>query len=1039
MVRGRPYEPAVGPRLRVLLFVIFAATALLGITGVYLVSIRVLEAWRGQTYTNQFTLWMFITHILVGVVIALPFVAFGLTHYAKSRHRKNRLAVKLGLAVFGCGLAVVVSGLALVQLEKLPQLPTGSAARWVVWALHVAAPVLAVVLYVLHRRAGPDINWRVGYAWGWAVGIFVGVMLLLHAQDPRRWGLTGPREGAVYFEPSKSRTATGMFIPASALMMDTYCQKCHPDIYNDHFHSAHKFSSFNNPAYRFSVRKTREFGMKRDGHPRASRWCAGCHDPVPFFSGAFDDPNFDDENHPTAHAGITCVVCHGITHVNDTTGNGAYTIDEPEHYPFAYSDNTVLQWFNNQLIKAKPDFHKKTFLKPFHRGATLGSEFCSTCHKVSIPVELTHYKEFQRGQNHSDSYQLSGVSGHGARSFYYPKVAKTTCAECHMPLKPSNDFGAGNYDGSGTRKVHDHLFPGGNTGLPWLLTREPRYKDRADQFREAARRQEEFLRGPESAPNLRIDLFGLKEGDSVRNRDVQVLRPELPKLQPGKTYLVEVVVRTLAVGHPFTQGTVDSNEVWVDFTARSGGKVIGRSGALSGPDDTGPLDEWAHRINVLMLDKDGNRINRRNPEDIFTPLYDHQIPPGAAQVVHYRLEVPAKLSAPVELEARVRYRKFDFEYMALVHGGEDKVPKLPVVDLCSDRVTLPVAGVEQPVVPQTSPVKPAWQRWNDYGIGLLLQRDLDGHKGELRQAEAAFTKLLKLGDDEAALNGYVNRARVYLEDVNLNAAARDLDAAARYKNAPWWTVAWLSGRVSLETQGSADDFDEAIRKFEMVLDPARQPADRKFDFSKDWVVIGDLARALFQRSQMEGNDPETRDPFVRRCIEQYNRVVALEPEDLDAHYGLHQAYRVLARAMPAVGFLELETPTDEEALRSLGRLLRDGKAAKEERLRAAAQLSHALTELGKARPDPRAPKRSRFDVLLAEMRPYFERETDPDLKAAAAEVLNVLHFQMYAILKPDDLARSDTVQKYRRAHPAADRAAEAIIIYPLNRKGAPGL
>ena len=50
------------------------------------------------------------------------------------------------------------------------------------------------------------------------------------------------------------------------------------------------------------------------------------------------------------------------------------------------------------------------------------------------------------------------------------------------------------------------------------------------------------------------------------------------------------------------------------------------------------MDEWAHFINVLMLDRDGNRINRRNPQDIFTPLYDHQIPPGPGQVVHYRLK-----------------------------------------------------------------------------------------------------------------------------------------------------------------------------------------------------------------------------------------------------------------------------------------------------------------------------------------------------------------------------------------------------------------
>src|SRR5262249_46845476 len=157
-------------------------------------------------------------------------------------------------------------------------------------------------------------------------------------------------------------------------------------------------------------------------------------------------------------------------------------------------------------------------------------------------------------------------------------------------------------------------------------------------------------------------------------------------------YIVEVVVRTLALGHPFTQGTVDSNEVWVDFLARSGQRVIGRSGALANPDDSGSLDEWAHRVNVLMLDRHGNRINRRNPQDIFTPLYNHQIPPGAGQVVHYLLEVPADVKAPVELAVKLRFRKFDFEYMSLVYGGDSKVPKLPVVDLCEDHVTLPVEG-----------------------------------------------------------------------------------------------------------------------------------------------------------------------------------------------------------------------------------------------------------------------------------------------------------------------------------------------------------
>ena len=206
-------------------------------------------------------------------------------------------------------------------------------------------------------------------------------MVWLHSGDPRSWMAKGPESGVQYFEPSLARTASGNFIPARSLMNDAYCEKCHADVHAQWSDSVHRFSSFNNPPYFASVNETREVSLERDHNVQASRWCAGCHDPVPFFSGAFDDPQFDSVNHPTASAGVTCTVCHAITYVNSNRGNADYTIEEPLHYPFAYSDNALLQWINNQLVKAKPSFHKKTFLKPFHKSA----EFCSTCHKVHLP------------------------------------------------------------------------------------------------------------------------------------------------------------------------------------------------------------------------------------------------------------------------------------------------------------------------------------------------------------------------------------------------------------------------------------------------------------------------------------------------------------------------------------------------------------------------------------------------------------------------------------------------------------------------------
>jgi tetratricopeptide (TPR) repeat protein len=1024
--KGRPYLPAVGPRLKVLLFVIFAAVALLGATGTYLLAIRVAEAALHATYTNAFTISIFIVHVVCGVLLVVPFLCFGITHLLSARTRKNRLAVRLGMVLFSVSICVGLSGLALIQLTGLPQLPTGTWSRNVAYYLHVLLPIAAVVVYVLHRRAGPDIQWRWGIGWGVAVGAFVAVMGGLHFQHPKNWGREGPKEGEQYFQPSAVHTDNGQFISADVLMMDDYCLKCHGDIYQGWFHSAHHFSSFNNPAYLFSVRETREVSLKRDGTTRASRWCAGCHDPVPFLSGAFDNPKYDDVNDRTSQAGITCTACHAITHIDSTAGNAAYTIELPEHYPFARSANPLLQWLNNQVVKAKPDLHKKTFLKDFHRTA----EFCSTCHKVSIPGSLNHYKEFLRGQDHYNTYELSGVA-HGARSFYYPPQGKESCAACHMPLKESGDFGSRAFDDSGVRKIHNHLFPGGNTGLPMLLSLLPQHQVRRDALRRAAEAQADFLKNKQ----MRIDLFGLREGQTISDPLTAPFRPQLPRLKPGSTYLVEVVIRTVGLGHPFTQGTADSNEVWVDFEARAGDWLLGRSGALDGPDDTGKVDEWAHFVNILMLDRHGQRINRRNPQDIFTPLYNHQIPPGAGQVVHYRLDVPADVKGPVQLKVRLRYRKFDFEYMSLVHGGADKVPKLPITDLCADQVTLPVDG-RADVPAQTSPIQPAWQRLNDYGIGLFLTATSDPKKPGLRQAEECFRQLSRITDPdekvqkEAQASGWLNLARVYYADARLVDAEAALHEAQE-RGAPWWTVAWFSGQVNAENF----HFEEAARNYEEILDPAKQPRDRKLDFTKDWVVINELGRTLFNLAQQNANDSGQRDDFLHRAIERFERTLELDPEDLDAHFYLSKCYTWLGSDTPAVAAPSGDALQDEKEMGEVARRLANGKASRDSRLQAALQLGRAVTALGKAPVQPGAPKLPALLSVRRACRDLYEMEKDAGVRAAVSSVLGHVYRETHAIYKPDDNAQDRAARIYREAHPAAAQASFAITIYPTTRSG----
>ncbi len=187
---------------------------------------------------------------------------------------------------------------------------------------------------------------------------------------------------------------------------------------------------------------------------------------MPFFSGEFDDPNYDDVNNPTSQAGITCTTCHAITNVNNTRGNAAYTIEEPQHYPFAFSDDPLLQWINNALVKAKPEMHKKTFLKPVIKD-------------FEVLLDLPQGRPALRRQplqgfrpRPEPSRPVSACRAFRAterRASTIPPVAKANCVECHMELKPSTDFGAKDFDGKGGREIHDHLFIGANTGLAAIL------------------------------------------------------------------------------------------------------------------------------------------------------------------------------------------------------------------------------------------------------------------------------------------------------------------------------------------------------------------------------------------------------------------------------------------------------------------------------------------------------------------------------------------------------------------------------------------
>lgn len=922
------YVRAIGPRLRVVLSVVFVMVGLLGANSIYLGAITLLEWWNDPViYENYFYQLMFLGHLVLGLLVIIPYLVFGMVHMRNAHNRPNRRAVLVGYVLFAMGLVVLGTGIGLTRIDIFDWKNLGikdPEMRGIAYWAHVGAPVLCIWLYIIHRLAGPKIRWAFGLRVFGLTGVAVIGMVLLHGMHPTQDAGTSV-EGEKYFEPSLARTSTGRFISSESLMMDDYCLKCHEDTYEGWYHSAHHFSSFNNPFYLFSVEETRRVALERDGSVKASRWCAGCHDPVPFFSGKFDDPEFDIKNHVTGKAGITCTSCHAISSVDSVKGNADYTISEPVHYPFAYSTNRFLQYLNNQLVKAKPAFHKKMFLKDFMKS----EEFCSTCHKVSLPGEVTHYKEWLRGQNHYDAFLLSGA-GHGARSFYFPPKASDNCSSCHMPLKESEDFGAGYFNATNkvSRYIHDHLFASANTALPFV---------RGDH--EIISKHEEFSRN-----SLRLDIFGIREGGEITGKLVAPIRPEVPELRRGETYLVEIVLRTLTIGHLFSQGTVDSNEIWVEIEATNGGKTIGRSGGLG---EYREVDPWSHFVNVYMLDKEGDRIDRRNAQDIFTPLYNNQIPPGAGYVVHYRLRVPDDIQGPIEIKAKLNYRKFDTIYYNYVYGKDYRrgdpfqiANDLPIRIIAEDRVMFTLAGANDTEVAhgQTSAIVP-WQRWNDYGIGLLLRGETGTNRGELLQATEAFENVERLG----RVDGPLNLARVYIKEGRLAEAVSALQRATSMdgKASPW-LVAWLTGLVNKQN----GYLEEAAKQFKSILEDRHEEIiDRGFDFSRDYMVINELGLTLFELAKQERGDDSRRDELLKEAIQRFESTLTVDPENLTAHYNLGLIYG------------------------------RTGDSEKSQ-----------------------------------------------------------MHMALHAKYKPDDNARDYAINQARAKSPAANQAAQAIVIYDLQQK-----
>ena len=704
----------------------------------------------------------------------------------------------------------------------------------------------------------------------------------------------GPGPKSPFF-PSASNTNTGHLIPSDFFMESKKCGECHRDIYNEWKSSAHHFSSFNNQFYRKAIES-----MQDTAGTKPSKWCAGCHDHAVFFNGRFDRPIKEQIDTPEAQAGLSCMSCHSITHVNGTMGNGDFTMSYPPLHEVASSKNPLVKDMEHFVTYAAPEPHRLTFMRSFMKNDT--SDFCSACHKVHLDVPVNNYR-WMRGFNDYDNWQASGVSGQGARSFYYPEKS-ANCATCHMPMTPSHD--PGNINGM----VHSHRFIAANTAVPFA-NHDQRQESLTKKFLQSGfitvdifalspvethASDVRMIRRGAGAPQTETSFAVGEEAEQTTAaviKDVGAVAAPINRsgitVKPGETVRMDVVVRTRKIGHFFPGGTVDVPDVWLELQGTDdAGRTIFWSGKVE-DNGKGPVEPGAHFYRSYQLDAAGNPINKRNAWQARSVLYVRLIPPGAADVAHYLVSVPPNAKGKLHFTAKLNYRKFSWYYTQFAYAGVPKpgspslisvdhdsrdysfdpknipanvsgaikhrIPDIPIVTLAEDSVSIPVSSSAPVWHPVTS--KDTRERWNDWGIGLLLQ-------GDLKCAEYGFKNAAQAEPGYA--DAWLNTARALIQEGETDRAKSYVQQALKL-NPSLGRIYYFEALI----QKSDGDYDGALQSLERTA--VQYPRDR--------VVLNQIARILFLK----------RD--YAKALTYLDRVCDIDTEDVQMHYTAMLCYRGL--------------------------------------------------------------------------------------------------------------------------------------------------
>jgi tetratricopeptide (TPR) repeat protein len=484
---------------------------------------------------------------------------------------------------------------------------------------------------------------------------------------------------------------------------------------------------------------------------------------------------------------------------------------------------------DQQILDDIPS-HRRAMMRPLLKSA----EFCAACHKSQVPRELNDYK-FLRAFAVGDEYQMSSFSKESPHPYYIRD--KETCNTCHMKREAAPLFDVSAKEG----KLASHRWAAANTAIPVFY----KWSEQLDAVTK-------FLENDA----LGIDIFAIRrksQGMSAEEFIAPLDRSNFT-VKPADRIMAEVVITNKNIGHSFPPELRDFYEAFVEFVVTDdSGKTLYHSGFIK---PNGYLDESAHNYKTYLVKTDGSYNDKHHIWRTRGIAQNNQIQSGRSDLVRYQFRVPVEARGTLRLSARLKYRRFTRVFSDYALG---KFVDYPIVNMATAVYAMHI-GDNSPVSAGEIPKNaiPDWRRWNNYGIALIDQK-------QYPLAIDAFIRAAAL-DEKYRQMAQVNQAIGLIELDQYDQAARLLDTVVK-ANPENMRALFQQARVFIR-RGQLSEAETNLRR---VL--AAFPRDRM-----SLQQLGELCKIKHDYQA------------AREC---YEKILAIDPEDLGAHYNLMLLFRKL--------------------------------------------------------------------------------------------------------------------------------------------------